>query len=41
MPNTQHKGRSAKTGRFVKNWVVEKYPDSTYLDKIVYDNKKD
>ena len=37
---TQKKPRSAKTGRFVKDWVAEKFPDTTYIDTIKYPGTK-
>lgn len=37
---TQKKARSAKTGRFVEEWVAKKYPDTTYIDTIKYPNAK-
>lgn len=33
---TQYKPRSAISGRFVREYVLEKYPNTTYLDKITF-----
>jgi len=37
---TQYKPRSAITGKFVKEYVLKKHPNTTYLDKIDYAKNK-
>ena len=40
MPKTRKQARSAKTGRFVKSWVAERYPDTTVVETIRNPRKK-